>query len=221
MKKILQFLFTLLCIAVGAFVITQIEGGILEYLGFLSTGTSVFAFSYVMASVPKSGTNPGRSKPKKDKLIIFNMNDVDSDLWPSRDANGIKITGDISLLPGKSAIHLYFTPGSIKIGNKSEGDPDAKGYIQTVEFDHPGSALQIEEFLENNVNSNIGVIIQYCDDTVVKLAGSPCNPLQMGVDSMDDNTADKSKITLTSVQRGSRIAIYEGTLPETDDESGS
>ena len=214
MKKIMKLFVAALMLTLTTYVVTHVKG----VSNKIEAG-STLAFAYTLVSVHKNGTNPGRSKPKKDKLIIFKMDDVAT--WPSRDDNGIKITADVILKAGKTAAHLYFTPGTITIGNKSSGNPDAKGYEQQIDFQHPGSALEIEEFLENNLNANLGVIIQYCDSNIVKLAGSLCNPLQMEVDSKDDNKEDISKITLKSVQVGSRVAIYEGTIPALDEESGS
>jgi len=185
-------------------------------------GNGLIQRVYTMVSVEKSSDNAGAPKGKKDKVIIFRFEDVDTDNYPSRDANGILISDDIDLLSGEHAIELYLTPGTMEITQTTEGEVDSKGTIQQAVLSHPGSALEIEEFLQNNINQNLGMIVQYCDsNNPVKLLGTPCAPLQIEAESTDNNEGDKSMITFKSVMRGYRIAHYEGVIPTLDTDSGS
>lgn len=73
--------------------------------------------------------------------------------------------------------------------------------------------MEFEEFMENNVNEDLGCIIEYQLSGKKKLAGYPGNPLQLTTESTDNNEGDVNKITLESVLRGSRIYFYEGKMP--------
>ena len=103
--------------------------------------------TYVKVDIAKPGDNKGVGGDKKDKVIIFDWDDVAS--MPSRDANGIVVTGNIVMNPGAYMVKLYATQSTIKAGADSEGDPDAKGITQSVEFEHPGDSQAIREFRAN------------------------------------------------------------------------
>lgn len=170
--------------------------------------------AYKMVSIPKKN-NGGRTKPKLAKLIIFRLNDVLT--FPEVDENGIKISDDIVLNEGANSIELEVTASTINVGQNSEGDPDNKGVKQKIEFSRPGSGeLAFEEFVENNLNEDLGCIIRYQIDKTTKVAGYPGNPLQLSVESTDNNEGDTNKCTLESTLRGRRISFYEGKIPTID-----
>lgn len=169
---------------------------------------------YNLVSIPKK-TNGGRTKPKLAKLIIFRLNDVDK--FPSTDESGVVIKDDITLLAGANAIELETTASTIVVSQSSEGDPDNKGVKQKIEFSRPGTGdKEFEEFVENNLNEDLGCIIRYQEDGITKVAGYPGNPLQLAVESTDNNEGDTNKCTLESTLRGRRISFYEGALPKLD-----
>ena len=174
---------------------------------------------YTPVSVPKSGSNPGRPKGKSPNLILFRMSDVDN--FPTRDENGVRSADgqNLTFKAGASAIAVYATPSTIKRNEAGEGDPGAKGWIQKVEFEHPGDELAFEEWKENNINENLGALTYRCDGTGKKIHGTPCTPLQFEVEETDDNEALKSKITLKSVMRGPKSMVYNGDLPALDTDS--
>jgi len=181
----------------------------------------VGVLAYTLVSVGKGGANPGRPVGKRDQIILFNWDDVDTDLMPARDTGGVRITGDIVFLANKYAVEVYVTPSSLNFFNTGEGDADAKGFIQTLEFEKPGDALAFDEFLENNINSNLGAIIRFCDGRTPRLLGTPCVPLQMQPEGQNNNEANKVKITLKSTLPGPVIAHYAGAEPPLDTDSGS
>lgn len=200
------FSFDAVCDAVGSIFLPQAPG-----MGFTT---------FILASVPKTGSNPGRPRGKNSQIVIFKWDDVLT--MPERDANGVKIAGNLVLNANAHAIEIYATPSTIKITQNNEGDPDAKGFIQQLVFEHPGDELALMEFLENNVNENLGVIVrEKAGSTFSKLLGTPVEPLQFDVESQDDNEALKNTITLKSVMRGPVIAHYFGTMPAIDSGSGS
>ncbi len=165
--------------------------------------------SYTKVSVAKPGSNMGVGGNKRDSIILFDIDDVKT--WPARDANGIVIDGNIEFNDGAYMITLYATQHTIKGNAKTEGDPDNKGVMQTLEFEHPGDEQAILEFRTNWMNRNIGAIVQRCSTTRKNLYGNPCAPLQMQYDATDDKDVNKSVITLASAQKGPDIAIYNGT----------
>jgi hypothetical protein len=170
--------------------------------------------TYVKTTINKPGDNKGVGGDKKDKVIIFDWDDVLTN--PARDGNGIVITGDLVMKPGAYMIQVYATQSSIKATADSEGDPDAKGIIQGVEFDHPGDANDIREFRANWMNKNIGILIERCSSTKKSLYGTPCSPLQMVFKAEDDKDKNKTTFTFKSTQKGPDIADYQGTITYSD-----
>ena len=65
------------------------------------------------------------------------------------------------------------------------------------------------------------MIVQYCEDSRQKLFGTPCIPLQIASEELDDNDANNITITATSVMKGKGYSIYEGTALPLDTDSGS
>ncbi len=114
---------------------------------------------------------------------------------------------------GAYMISLYCTPSTVDLQQNTEGEADSRGVIQSLVFDHPGSEVEIEEFLLNWNNRNIGAIVQYCSTGRKRQAGTLCAPLQLEAASQDNKDANKSTITLKSSQKSPyRIAEYEGTM---------
>lgn len=171
--------------------------------------------TYVKVSVPKPGLNKGTGGDKKDTITLFDFDDVAT--MPARDDNGIVIEDDIVMNDNAYMITLYATKESIKVSQTTEGDEDAEGFMHTLEFSHPGSEDDIEEFLQNWVSRNIGAIVENCSTGRKRLLGTPCAPLRMKPDSVDDKDNNKTTITLAMKQKAPyRIAKYEGTLTYAD-----
>jgi hypothetical protein len=199
-----------------------IVGGTLTAVGVVFPEilpTNILAYTFV--SVPKDGANPGRPVGKNDQLIVFRWRDVDVDAMPARDTNGVRITGNLVFLAGRSAVELYITPSTINAFNQSTGDPDKKGFIQNFEGEIPGDGLALNEFLENNVNENLGAILRYCDGRTPRLFGTPCVPLQFEVEGTGNNEMTINKLTMKSILPGPVIAHYSGAIPAIDTDSGS
>lgn len=176
--------------------------------------------AYTAVSVPKNGANPGRPKGKDENIIICRTDEIDG--FPTRDENGVKSAADshLTLLSGKNAIAIYATPSTIKRYDTPEGEPDAKGWIQNLEFEHPGAEIALQEFLENNINENLVALSFRRGFTDAKLHGTPEEPLQFEVEEQDDNEALKTTIRLKSVMRGPKSMVYIGDKPALDTDSG-
>ena len=166
--------------------------------------------TYVKTNVAKPGKNAGTGGNKKDKITIFDIDDVLS--WPARDDKGVVITDNITFNEGAFAITVYATQHTIKAGHKEEGDPDKEGYIQTVEFEHPGDSQAILEFDTNWQSRNCGIIIEKCSTGAKKLYGTPCAPMHKVAEATDDKDSNHTKFVFTSTQKGPIEAIYSGTI---------
>ena len=176
--------------------------------------------SYTKVSVLKKVDNAGRPVSFRDRVILFEIEDVLT--FPTRDAKGVLVSGDLVMKPGKAAIEMYVTPKTLKVFNTPEGDPDKKGYIQNLEFEHPGDELEYNEFAENCINRNFAALVSRWDGTNVRLVGSPGCPLQFADEGQNDSEAVTNVVKFTSLLRGPRIAHYTGAMPVLDSfDSGS
>lgn len=175
--------------------------------------------SYTMVSVLKTNVNAGRPVSFNNNIILFDWDDVPTD--PARDASGVLITGDLTLDVGAVAIEMYAIPKTIKVYDVSEGDPDKKGFIQHLEFEHPGDELAYSEFCENSINKNWGAIVRVCDGSRTRLLGSKCCPLQFTHEQQSDSEAVTNMVKFESMLRGPKIAHYTGGIPTLDSDSGS
>ena len=172
---------------------------------------------YSPVSIPKE-SNGGRTKVKDPRILIGRVRDVVT--FPVPDKKGIIISQPIVMVEGKSMVAIEVTASSISISQPTEGDPDNKGSIPAIEVFRPGSLEpEFEAFVENNLNEDLFVIVQYPEQNVKKLFGSRYNPLQMTVETTDNNEGDVNKITLTQARRGRRACFYQAALPPVQGEA--
>lgn len=168
-------------------------------------------------SVLKTNANAGAPSPKSPNILLVSTADVLT--FPTRDAKGVLLTTDLALKPDAKAIAFYATPSTISRTDSAEGDPDAKGFIQTVAFDHPGDSLEANEFIQNAVNEDFLIITTECSDTSgTRLHGTLCNPMQFTIEEQDNNEGKKKTMTFTQSMRSQyKSAHYPGALPATYD----
>ncbi len=139
---------------------------------------ATYAMAYVPISVPKATGNPGVPGNKGDLLTIFDFDEVVKSSL-TRDSKGVLIPQNIVMKSGKYMWQVYGTVNTIAPSFTGEGDPDAVGVIQAIEFSHPGQKREIKEFAQNNLNKNLGIILQTCDGSGMEVYGTPCATLQM------------------------------------------
>ncbi len=167
--------------------------------------------SYVKVDVNKpTALMPGNGGNLKDKVIVFDWNDVASGYV--RDASGIVMPGSLIFIPGTYAIKLYATQDSIKSSAESSGDTDAEGVIQNIDFSHPGNLKEIKEFQTSWLGKSIGIIVEKCSDGSMTLFGSPCAPLRLSHKNEWDKDKNVSVMTFKSAQKGPGWADYLGTV---------
>ena len=169
---------------------------------------------YAMVSVPKKSSNAGRPKGKMSYIVLFRWEDVKT---YTRDEKGVKVTA-FEMMQGKKPIAVYATDSTINIYHSSEGEADARGFIHHVDYEHPGTELEHDEFINNNINENLGAIVFGCSGEDAKIAGTPCTPLKMTkADSQDSKDGDKNTINLASSLRGGTIGhIAKNLVSATD-----
>lgn len=174
------------------------------------------AEAYSMISVPRKNNNAGRASGKKSYIIIFRWDDVKTF---TKDEKGVKVTA-FDFQEGKKPVAVYATDSTINIYHTAEGDDDARGFIHHVDFDHPGSEVEWDEFVNNNVNENLGAIVINCSGDDCKIAGTPCTPLKMSTaEGQDNNEANKTTVNLASSLRGDTLGrIAKSLIPATDNE---
>lgn len=174
------------------------------------------AEAYSLISVPRKNNNAGRASGKKSYIIIFRWDDVKTF---TKDDKGVKVTA-FEFQEEKKPVAVYATDSTINIYHTAEGDDDARGFIHHVDFDHPGSEVEWDEFVNNNVNENLGAIVINCSGDDCKIAGTPCTPLKMSTaEGQDNNEANKTTVNLASSLRGDTLGrIAKSLIPATDNE---
>lgn len=174
------------------------------------------AEAYSMISVPRKNNNAGRASGKKSYVYIFRWDDIKTF---AKDEKGVKVTA-FEFQEGKKPVAVYATDSTINIYHTAEGDDDARGFIHHVDFDHPGSEVEWDEFVNNNVNENLGAIVINCSGDDCKIAGTPCTPLKMSTaEGQDNKEANKTTVNLASSLRGDTLGhIAKSLIPATDNE---
>ena len=170
-----------------------------------------------MVSVPRKSSNAGRPSGKKNYIYLFRWEDVETF---TKDEKGVKVTA-FQVAEGKQPIGVYATESTTNINDPAEGEDDARGFIHHVDFEHPGSEVEFKEFLNNNVNENLGAIVVNCTGTDCKIAGTPCTPLKMSTaEGQDNNEGNKTTVNLASSLRGDTLGMIAKTLiPVTDNDT--
>lgn len=168
-----------------------------------------FILLFVKVNIPKSGSGAAGAPQGKDTdIVLFDWADVL--FTPQRDSKGIKMVGSFQFKPGKYAIKIYGTSSSINLPRTSEGEEDSMGFTALPEFSHPGSPLEIEEFIQNMTNRAIGVAVRVgdCDgneEPYYKVYGSKCNPLNLMAEGQDDNEGVKDLIKFQQFRKAKSL----------------
>jgi len=173
--------------------------------------------SYSMVSVPKQGSNPGMPRGKKNIILIFDFDNFTM----VRNEKGVKVTELKANTAEVKPIGMFVNQNTLDCGDQVEGDAYSRGYIHHVNFDHPGTELEVAEFKGNNVNANLGAIVLGCDasETTAKVYGTPCAPLMMQqAEEQDTSEAHLNHFELRTAVRTWPAGIIDKTaIPKTDD----
>jgi hypothetical protein len=156
----------------------------------------------------------GSPQGKDTNVIVFDFAKVSK--WPVRDEGKVKMLGNIEFLKGSYVQEIYATSSSISTPKSSEGDEDNVGFTGTPEFSHPGSSLDIEEFIAYATNKQLGVAFRLggCDggEQYYKVFGTPCNPLRLLVEGQDDKEGVKDLMKFEQSRKADLLpGRYYGT----------
>lgn len=163
-------------------------------------------------SVPAPSQGAGAPRPKSALVTIVHAADIL--VFPPSDMNGVQMIGNIVLKQGAKMYRVYETDDSQKASHSIEGDADAEGFMKKFEGSHPGDGLEISEFVQNTIGQ--GIIIIYptdCGSNSKKVIGTPCNPLYLKGEFMDDKDGVKHTLQFEQRRRDRFVAkFYDGTL---------
>ena len=174
------------------------------------------AFQTIGKGTQKNG-NPGRPNPKLTYVVLIRTCDLKTK--PVKDEDGVSCSTDIDLKPGCLAACIYATPSTIKVGDKSTGDADKKGFITTLEFEFPGTSVEYSQFMNDNVNENLMAVVIYPDLGFHKMLGGPGNPMQLSHEQKDDEKEDSNIVKLETLFAGDKYLLFTGKLPVVDNEA--
>ncbi len=165
---------------------------------------------YLKQSVYRAPGSPGRGINPLDILTLIDIEDIA--YMPAPDDRGVVIEEDIILKPGKYAIHLYMTPGTIEVTSPADGETDQIGFTPSLKFNHPGNKRAIREFKVNNLNRKFIVIVNYCSGEDTDLIGTLCNPVRMVPSYTGNKDGNTNEFTFSQINKGDDIFIYKGTI---------
>jgi hypothetical protein len=162
--------------------------------------------------VARPAPGAGAPKPKNGMVTIVYADDVLS--FPQSDANGVKTTGNLVLKDGAKMYQLYMTDDSQKASHSIEGESDTEGFLKKFEGTHPGDELEASEFVQNSIGQ--GIIALYsreCGLNSRKLIGTPCNPLYLKGEFVDDKDGSKHTFNFEQRRRDRNVAkFYDGEV---------
>ena len=169
---------------------------------------------YIAKSVAKpAGISPGSASPKKPNVTIFDFDDVA--YMPPRDENGIVVTGNILMKPGKKMYQVYMTRSKTSAPYESDGEEDSVNIKQSFEGQSPGNKKELREFVQNWLGRNVGIIHETCDGSK-NMVGTVCAPLQMKPSGQDNNDGLFHMLKFEAFATSALLpAIYEGAIPLT------
>lgn len=171
--------------------------------------------TYVPVTIKRKTANAGQPAQKVPYILIVKTSDVTT---YTRDDKGVKISG-FALGVGAKAIGIFQAVDKNSFTSKGSGDKGiSSGQIQSVEALHPGSYLEIDEFIENYSNEPVMAIQVYAGE-LAKVGGTPFNPLYLDAESTDNAKERISVLKFTQLQQGPGFGYLADDLMPTVDQS--
>lgn len=168
--------------------------------------------SNLRISVPRPAAGAGAPKGKDQYVTVVYVDDIIG--FPLTNERGVLLQGNIVLKPGAIMEKIYETDESQKASHKFEGDADAGGFLKMFEGTHPGDELEINEFVQNNIE--VPVILIYpvdCNTGRRKVVGLPCNPVYLKAEFEDSKDGVKHTLTYEQRRRDRHVAkFYDGEI---------
>lgn len=171
---------------------------------------------YTFKTVRKPYANAGAGQSVNPDVIMVKRTDILN--FPDRDKiDRIRIEGNIILKPGARAFRVYMTPSTHNRQLSTEGDADARAFVQHFEAWHPGDDEEIAAYAQNALNEHFILIHLNCKGNTRRVWGDPCNPLVCTASF--EGTNEKTGWTFVfeqEIREGFVPAYYYGELPKTD-----
>lgn len=172
---------------------------------------------YEFIDVPKDNNaiSPGASIAKDPNIALIRVDDILT--YPVRNSKGVLMEGNFTLKPGAQVAKVYVTPSKMTPSVENEGDEDSISLKHMFEGMHPGDALEINEFIQNNISKNLILVYGTCRDNVKKVYGSKCAPMQLRPSFVADNDQTNHTLTFEQFKKTQQVpGFYTGNLPEGD-----
>jgi hypothetical protein len=168
---------------------------------------------YINVNVAKpAGKSAGAAAPKEPNVVIIATKDIAT--WPARDDKGVLIAGNFILNAGAKVVTVYMTSSKTKAPYESDGDEDSISVKHKFEGEHPGSEIEINEFVQNWMGEPCIVIHGSCSDAFRKVVGTKCAPLQLKPSGQDDNDGRKHMLMFEQFAKTSFLpGHYIGAIP--------
>src|SRR6187402_1620545 len=105
-------------------------------------------------------TASGSAAAKNPNVTIIAVKDIVT--WPIRNPKKVLMVGNFVLTANPKIAEVYMTSSKTKAPYESDGDEDAISIKQKFEGEHPGSELEINEFISDWLNEPCIVIHGSC-----------------------------------------------------------
>jgi len=160
-------------------------------------------------------TASGSAAAKTPNVLIVAVKDIAT--WPPRNSKKVLMEGAFTLKPNPKIAEIYLTSSKTKAPYESDGDEDAISLKQKFEGEHPGSQLEINEFIADWLGEPCIVIHGSCQDAFRKVVGTACAPLTLKPAGQDDNDGRKHMLVFDQFAKTEWLpGHYTGPLPSVD-----
>lgn len=141
---------------------------------------------YVVGQGLVKGNASSAGSPSSE-IVIVQKEDVL--VYPNTDTAGIRMVGNFVLKEGANFERIYSTKSKTEFPIETEGDEDASSFKPKAMLQHPGSRLELKEFVQAWTGKDVFVLHKKCGDNHYEVIGSPCAPLQLKASREDKNDA--------------------------------
>jgi len=163
--------------------------------------------------IPKTAS--GAAAAKNPNVLIIAVKDILT--WPARNSKKVLMEGAFTLKPNAKMAEVYMTSSKTKAPYESDGDEDAISIKQKFEAEHPGSQLEINEFVADWLGEPCIVVHGSCQDAFRKVVGTACAPVQLKPSGQDDNDGRKHMLVFEQFAKTEWLpGHYTGPLPSVD-----
>jgi hypothetical protein len=160
-------------------------------------------------------TASGAAAAKNPNVLVIAVKDILT--WPARNSKKVLMEGAFTLRPNAKMAEIYTTPSKTKAPYESDGDEDAISIKQKFEAEHPGSQLEINEFIADWLGEPCIIVHGSCQDPFKKVVGTACAPVQLKPAGQDDNDGRKHMLVFEQFAKTEWLpGHYTGPLPSVD-----